>query len=100
MANQDDVFSLDCSRIAVGTSSGSFVGVTCGAGVNSQILKCFSGGTLYVCGSTTQAAISATTGYLINYGEAVNIGGPATYYLASFGATSIAYLMKTITAGN
>lgn len=100
MANQDDVFSLSCASISVGTSGGAFVGITCGAGVNSQILKYFSGGTVWVCGTTSQAATSATTGYCMGIGEAINIGGPAIYYLTSLGATSVVMLMKTITAGN
>lgn len=101
MANQDDVFSISPSTINVGTSTGSYVGITCGSGVNSQILKYYSGGSLLVYG-TTAAAAGASTGfaYLMGTSEALNIGGPAQYYLTATGATVVCMLIKTITAGN
>lgn len=100
MANQDDVFNLRADTIFVGIGTSGAVGITCGAGVNSQIFKHVAGGTLYITGTTTKLLSGATMGYLMGYGEAVNIGGPASYFVTSFGATSMTCLIKTLTAGN
>lgn len=86
--------------INVGTSGGFYVGVTGGVGVNSQILKYFSGGSCLIYGDTVSAAGgSAMNAYLIGTNESLNIGGPAPYYLTSTGATSVLMLIRTKTSG-
>ncbi len=102
MSSIEDTASIVTAQINVGTSGGGFyVGITGGVGVNSQILKMFSGGTCIVYGDTVSAAGASTLfGYVMSAGEALNLGGPTPYYLTSSGATSVLMLIKTRTSGN
>lgn len=103
MANKDEVWSVETQQIIVGPSGGYFQKVTgwTGAGVNSSALKYFSGGSLEICGTTTQAAFTGASfpGYLMGTAESIAFGGPAEFYLRATGATAIAYLIKGKTAG-
>lgn len=103
MANKDDVWGVETAQVVVGTSGGFFKQITgwTGPGVNSISVKYFSGGSLEICGTTTQAAFSGASfpGYLMGGAEVVSFGGPAEFYLRATGATTIAYLIKGKTAG-
>ncbi len=101
MSSIEDVASIVAAQIVVGTSGGSFVGVTGGPGVNSQVLKYFSGGTCTVYGDTMSAAGgSALFGYIMGTNESLNLGGPTPYYITASGATTVLMLIKTRTSGN
>ena len=93
----DDVFKVDTIRLAVGSSAGYVAGITGGAGVVSIQVKYLSGGTLEILGVTTQAS---GTGYLLGVSEALTIGGPATFFLSSTGATSVVAILRSITASD
>ncbi len=100
MASQEDVASIITQTINVGTSGGFYVGITGGPGVNSQILKYFSGGTLLIYGDTVSAAGASTlNAYVLGVSESLNLGGPTPYYVTSTGATSVLMLIKTKTSG-
>ncbi len=101
MASQEDVQAIVTQQVAVGNSGGFYVGVTGGVGVNSQVIKYFSGGSLAIYGDTVSAAGASTlNGYLMGTSEALNIGGPAAYYLVATGATAVVMILRTKTAGN
>ncbi len=101
MASQEDVFGLVTQQVVVGVGGTLYVGVTGGVGVNSQVLKYFSGGSCTIYGETVSAAGASTlNGYLMSTSEALNIGGPASYYLVATGATTILMLLRTKTSGN
>lgn len=92
--------SIVTQQVIVGNSGGFYVGVTGGVGVNSQILKYFSGGSCLIYGDTVSAAGgSALNAYILGTNESLNLGGPTPYYLTSTGATSILMLIRTKTSG-
>lgn len=66
------------------------------AGCNSLLVKQVSGGSLEILGASNQAWAS---GYLMGSAEVLTFGGPATVFLAATGATAIAHVIKTKTAG-
>ncbi len=92
MSRQDDVRSLDTVRVNVGLSA--VIGISGGQYVNSFVVNMFAvGGTLEIHGASTSSVWG--TGYRVQVGTPITLGGPAQFYLTSQGATSIVDIIKT-----
>lgn len=99
----DSVWSLGSTRIVIGTNTGVYIQPF--AGQIGVLLKMFSGGTCEILPAalgqsqigffqnTTQTAANLSLmsgfGYCFSANEVLTIGGPASFYLSSTGATSI-----------
>ncbi len=90
---QTDVFSVITERVNVGLSA--VIGITGGPNVVSVTLEYLTGGTCELMGASTQAA---GTGYLLGSGRDLTLGGPATVFLLSAGATSTVMVLKSLNA--
>ncbi len=96
----DSIFGLGTTQIMIPPGATLGVLVEAVAGQNSIILKYLSGGTLYVMGVAAGATLSAadlagaTGHYLVGTSEILNIDGPARFYLASLGATTVVCAMR------
>lgn len=107
MAREDDVCAFGQSAlVTVGTGATLAFLVNPIAGEVSSILKYFSGGSLEIVpaplGTTALGGSLVAlegTGYLMGTSEALNIAGPARYYLIAKGATTLAYLLRGRSAG-
>ncbi len=95
---QDKLYVLGATRIPVGLSTIVKVAPT-----NNQIamsVKILSGGgTLEIVPGATITGPGWGTGYPIGSSEVLNIGGPATFYLAATGATMVAAMILGRSAG-
>ena len=106
MANKDEIKTLDSGRFVVGSSGGFYLAFQTNktALVNNVQIKYFSGGSLEICGTTTQAGFAGASapGYLMGTSEVQSFGGGLEFYLRATGATVVGYYMygKTMDQSN
>ena len=106
MSREDDVFNIVTQRVEVGLSS--FVGVTGGVGTVSLNIQYITGGSCLIMGSSaigssltalTYAGGSWTvTGWLLDTAP-IAFGGPVSFYIGSFGATSVLQILRSKSVG-
>lgn len=99
---QNEVSVIGATKVIVGLSQ--IIRVTAGNYQCAETFKYFSGGSLefvepVLSGASTAAASGWGTGYLLGTNEAINIEGPAAFYLAATGATVTAMLLSGRTQG-
>lgn len=94
MSANDLVYQVGITLVPIGITSG--VQLSPGRGVLTQTLKWQSGGTLAM---VNQAGATTAQGYILGTSEVVNIGGPATFFLAASGSTAIAAIAFGYSAG-
>lgn len=103
MAGQTDVFNVDSQVVNIGLSA--YIGVTAGIGVVQINTQLISGGTLYVIGASaigaSLTALTYSASNILTFGYAflgatpiVSVQGPAAFYLASVGATSVVQILR------
>lgn len=102
-SSSDSVFGVTTAvyRVSPGITLAQLVAGDQIAGVNSVILKNFSGGTMWIIGGVAsgstltpaQLASAFSSAYLVSASETLNIDGPARFYLGATGATAIAYVI-------
>ena len=121
-SSSDSIFSLATSRVVVPVGAPLAVFMAPYPGQVGWQVKYYTGGTLEILQSTTGASFISNsysapyfsagstqtpqqlanlsgTGYLIGTSEALSLTGPASFYLSSTGATSIAMVIRALSAG-
>lgn len=88
MQQKDNLYGLEALRVNVGNSR--IIGVTVVATQSALVLRCFSGGSLLIAGSSAQ--LIDNQGYLIT--GPLNMSMCGTFYLMANGATSICSILK------
>lgn len=104
MAQQGDVFAPGVTLFAVAPGYSLALWVRAVPGEVASTIKYFSGGSLEIMqvatpGSSGILQTAAGQGYLMGAGEAVNLQGPASYYLCATGATALAYCLRGLSTG-
>lgn len=95
---QNDVYVVGATRVVVGLSQ--VVKVSPSNNLTALGLKILAGGgTLEIVNAATLTGPGWGTGYPLGASEVLNIGGPATFYLAATGATMTAAVLMGRTAG-
>lgn len=103
-SSQLDIFALGGTQIVVGLSA--IVKVNPSAYQRADTMKIVAGaGTLWICPlpgvslTGANAGSLMTVGYPVGASEVINIGGPATFYLAAASATMTVGLALGYTSG-
>lgn len=103
---QGDVNGLLGERLVVGPGATLALLVTPQAGQVSQTLKYFSGGSAEIVQAGAGLTATGTTlvnlagtGYLLGTTEAINISGPARYYIIATGSTTTLMSLRGLSAG-
>ncbi len=94
---QNALVGIGVTQFAVGLST--IFRFRPGDFVQWEQLKYLSGGSLEIVKGASTNGTGWGTGYLLGTTEAVQFLGPATFYLASTGATSIIQVMLGYTSG-
>lgn len=95
---QDDIFVVGATRVAVGLST--IVKLSPGEYQHSYTIKILAGsGTLELVRGSSAGGVGWGTGYPLGTSEVLNLGGPATYYLAASAATMTVAVLIGQTAG-
>lgn len=105
-SSYDSIFGLTAGFFAVpvGLTNAILVDGSQVKACNSTQLKFSSGGTCLVVGvpggaTLTQAQLASASGYLLSANEVLSLAGPARFYLANTGATSIVYFIQGMSEG-
>lgn len=100
---QTDIYNVDAQVVNVGLSA--YIGVTAGIGVVSMKTQLVSGGTCFMIGASaigaSLTALTFSASNILTFGFAylgtnpvVDAQGPAAFYLASVGATSVMQILR------
>lgn len=94
MGDNQNTKVIGGTQIVVGLSA--IVQVTSEAYVNGWTIKKFSGGSLTIVSATTS---TIGTGYVVGDSEAINVDGPAMFYLSAVGATVTVHALQSKSSG-
>lgn len=104
-SSSDSIFGLGATQVIVPPGATNAVLVTNIAKESALIVKYFSGGTLEIHGTSNGSTMAGASlapliglGYIMGTSEAVNIAGPARFYLMATGSTAVACLLKGLSA--
>ncbi len=103
MGRNLDLHGIESVQYTVGTGMSAYVAVSQEAKLINNTLKYVSGGTLYVVGSSQQAAAVSggltLTGYLVGTSEVLSFNGPGIFYLYALSATTIVHSLQGFSQG-
>lgn len=104
-SSSESIFGLTAMQIAVPAGATNAVFIDNVPKQGAMLLKYFSGGTLEIHGALNGSTMAGATlapligtGYILGTSEAVNIDGPARFYLMATGSTAVACLLKGLTS--
>lgn len=103
MGRNLDLHGLETVQYTIGTGMSAFATVSVEAKLINNTFKYVSGGTLWVVGSSQQAAAVTNgltvTGYLVGTSEVLSFNGPAVFYLYALSATTIVHSLQGFSQG-
>lgn len=106
MSRDNNVYGIGATRVIIPPGATRAFLMQPVAGELTSTIKYFEGGSLEIIGATLGVSFTPSflvsllgKGYLVSTNEAVNINGPARYYMMATGATSIAYILKGLSQG-
>lgn len=104
-SSSEAIFGVVTSQVVVAPGATNAVYISAEGGQGALLIKYLSGSTLEIQGSingSTMAGASLApligTGYIMGTNEVLSLAGPARLYLMATGATTIACIMKGLSA--